>query len=262
MAWDPTLLTGNFSNFKTREGDVGIGHEYLAAAMVKRDEFGTVIGPGLAHVAKNVAGIIWEQNLIVSYREPYRKMFMNRPSKRKIRSWVGSDMSERATHAPTIPPTAATSFEAVDYALRGGWGWSDMFAREYLKVEHPFYLKSLASRVGMNDKIEEIIQGCNHVGHCLVEAFVVDGWLGEGDDATPWLWDGFEGDDKQTTKMLTEDEFIDPEMHEDLYRYSWAVVKRAGLIYWMHLNQNIFTSVLNTINQVDSSQKHPGGESA
>jgi len=261
MAYELIDLKGDFSSYTDREGGVGIGHEYQAAAIVKRDEHGAVIGPGFAQAAKDIAEIIWAAGIVRPYREPYGKFYV-KASARKIRALVGSSMIERRVHMPAAPPRPVTAWEAVDYALRGGWGFSDMFAKEFLNVDHPYFLTALAKRTGTEGKLEAIKEGLNHLGQCVVESFVVDEWLGDGQDETPWLPGGFTGDDGQVGRAVDADDMIDPNIHDDGYRYNWGEVERAGFIYWAWLNQHAFEMFLASINQVDSSIAAHGGETA
>ena len=246
MAYEPQ--TGGFFSYLTPEGDPGAGHIYLGDAASK-----------IRLIGNGVAEIIMETGLIPVYREVYNKGFVNVTS-RKIRRWVADFLTDKQLHAPTIgKPTFATAYEAVEALLLGGWGHSVEFARDFLGAEVIWNLDLLAEKHGKSDLIPAIEEACMYIGQVIVESYTIDGWLDDGSPDLPWLPSNFQNEDGATTELVRADDFIDPEMYDDGWRYSWAPVKRAGLVIWLWLNQRIVLHIVGQMNLVDSSRSHVAG---
>ncbi len=246
MAYAPQ--TGGFFSYLTPEGDPGAGHIYLGDAASK-----------IRLIGNGVAEIIMETGLIPVYREVYNKGFAL-VTRRKIRKWVADFLTDKQFHAPTVgKPTFKTAYEAVEALLLGGWGHSVEFAREHLGVGSPWDLKAIAIARGKVELIEPIKESCLYIAQCIVESYTVDGWLDDGSPDLPWLPSNFKNEDGATTELVRADDFIDPEMYDDGYRYSWAPVKRAGLVVWLWLNQRIVLHIIEKMNLVDSSRSHVAG---
>lgn len=262
MAFDATLVWGNFATYQRPNGDPGAGTIYLGHAIRKTDELGNVVGPGLLDVEVHTAKIIMATGFFKVYRKPWRDTFV-KMSERHIRSMVSTYMTERATHVPTDPPTFATAWEAIDQFLRGGWGHSMEMARELesaLQVEGPWDLKHIAGLVGMGDKIQPIKDGCKHLAQCIVESFMVDDWYADGHPDLPFLWSTFEHEDGHRNRKVRDDELIDPSVGSSWGgAYNWLEVERGATILWAWLNQKIVAHVIEKVNLVDSSRNIPSG---
>ena len=116
-----------------------------------------------------------------------------------------------------------------------------------------------AALAGKSDLIPAIKEACLYIAQCIVESYTVDGWLDDGSPDLPWLPSNFQNEDGATTEMVRADDFIDPEMYDDGWRYTWAPVKRAGLVMWLWLNQRIVLHIVGQMNLVDSSRSHVAG---
>ncbi|MCH7769015.1 MAG: hypothetical protein IH828_08820 [Nitrospinae bacterium] len=251
MAYTPQ--TGGFFSYLTPEGDPGAGHIYLGEAL-----------PKIRQVGDGVADIILATGLVPAYREVYNKGFVNVTS-RKIRRWTADFLTDKQLHAPTVgKPTFATAYEAVEALLLGGWGHSVEFARHHLELTSKWDLEQIAGEqqaalAGKSDLIPAIKEACLYIAQCIVESYTIDGWLDDGSPDLPWLPSNFQNEDGATTEMVRADDFIDPEMYDDGWRYTWAPVNRAGLVMWLWLNQRIVLHIVGQMNLVDSSRSHVAG---
>ncbi|KKN74084.1 hypothetical protein LCGC14_0394240 [marine sediment metagenome] len=243
MAYDP--MTQGFAGRPAPEGDNGAGQIYLAH-----------IGPVVTRMTRNYADIFMATGLIKRYRNVYNQGFVH-ITKSKLRYWFGSFLLEKELHAATIGhPTFSTAYEAVENLLLVGWGHSQEFARHHFGIESPLDLKSIADGVSMADKAIAIKEDCGTVAKAVVESFTVDGWLADGSPDLPWLPTGFKNEDGAMTEMVRGDDFIDPDMYDDGYRYTRAMVDRAALIMWLWINQKIVPWTIEKMNLVDSSRGH------
>ena len=234
------------------DGDVGIGHEYVAH-LAREGTYTTI------------AKVVWDilEKFIEWYGRPYGDKFSGV-------DWTYSNiltatevfLTEETIVMPSFSaPTYGTAWAMFKGAVTEGDGFSSRMFLEWAKIEDVLSMQSLAAGAGLPSKvITGARKASDRIAHGYYEMLHIDGHIEDGGESY-WLPSNFIREDGTRPKKIKKSEYFIPGDRDaaDLIGVmTHDILERLQLILWSAINRDLIKGfILARMRIVDTSQDSP-----